>query len=120
MKNKQADRIDDTQGHGSVSSPGRRLQTGKYTYRPTRIQGKAYVFHLYRPIKLVMEEVGEYFAVYCEKLEINGSFGNTPSQALQEFAYHFEALYETFVVEERHQNRFKSLIKGVVQGVQKR
>ncbi len=120
MKNKQADRIDDTQGHGSVSSPGRRLQTGKYTYWPTAIRGKKKRFLLSRPIKLQVEEIEGYFVVRCEEIEMYGIIGATTELALREFAYCFESTYLTYVEEfmpNRFIRRFQQQLRAIVKEV---
>lgn len=98
MNNNLSDRMPDDGGRGPVRSPGQRLQTGKYTYRPTEIQGKRHTFMLRYPLKLTMEKIADDYVVTCEELEMYCCIiGDTKEEALKMFARCFEESYESYV-----------------------
>lgn len=123
MSKTLADRMIDDGGRGPVRSPGRRLQTGKYTYRPTEILGKRHVFSLSRPLTVTVKEVEGDVLVSCKELEMQGIAGATHALALKVFAECFEESYEVYVKHNRRTkhgydgDRIRSLFLDVIRKV---
>ena len=88
--------IDDG-GDGPIRSPGRQVQTGEYTYCPTEIEGKRYVFRLNGSLTLRIDEVWDRFRVVCDELGFRCKAMESVESALFAFAVRFEELYEKHV-----------------------
>jgi len=121
MSKTAAGRIINDGGRGPIRSPGRRLQTGKYTYWPTEIRGRNNLFILTKPVKLRVEILGGYFVVGCAEIRMYGIIGKTTALALREFAYCFEATYMSYVEEfkpnkfiKEFQQQLRDMVKEIV------